>query len=126
MRYEVVLTPETFHKFGKSDNQHVCTPMIIPERSMDVAMELLNGIEKALERRYNSVKMEERPKDECELVHRVYTIEEERGKVVVHARIRQPGPECPEIDGNRCTILEYERDIHCIIEAIDGCLEYYT
>ena len=121
MKYDVVVMPETFHKFGKHNMEHICVPTVIENRSYDVAMEIVNGIDRVLRANF-TITVEELEGDYCDVLYRKYTIEKDGRKGILHLRLRIVAEDCPPIDGNRCSVLEFERDIECIINEIEECL----
>jgi hypothetical protein len=121
MEYSVVITPETFHKFDKHNMQHVCVPMVIGNSGIDIAMEVFNGILKAVEARFELEKISEE-KDECDEIHVVYKLKSGEKEALLHIRLRKATPECPPIRGNKCSIFEFERDIECVVDGIEECL----
>ncbi len=124
-RYDVVIIPETVHKFQNHSMEHVCSPLIIGDRSEDIAMELADGFERALMSRFE-VKKEEMNPDKCDIKHVKYTVKEGDREIIVHLHIRRAAEDCPRIEGIHCSIIEYERDIDCLIGVIEECLSYYT
>ncbi|WP_297066099.1 hypothetical protein [Thermococcus sp.] len=121
MKYDVVIIPETFHKFGKHDMEHVCVPLVIEDRSYDIAVEIVNGIDKVLRANF-TVTVEEPEGDDCDVLYRRYTIEKGEKKGILHVKLRRIAENCPPIDGNRCSVLEFERDVECIVNEIKECL----
>jgi hypothetical protein len=121
MEYSIVVTPETFHKFDKHNMQHVCVPMVIGNSGIDVAMEVFNGILKAVEARFEVEKVSEE-KDECDEIHTLYKLRSGEKEGLLHIRLRKVTPDCPLISGNRCSIFEFERDIECVVDGIEECL----
>jgi len=121
VKYDVVIVPESFHPFDKHNIEHVCSPLIIEDRSYDIAMEIVNGVDKAIRANFE-VSVEELEGEDCDVLYRRYTIEKDGRKGIVHVKLRKVTEDCPPIDGNRCSVLEFERDIECIVEAIKECL----
>ena len=121
MKYDVVIMPETFHRFDKHNLEHICVPMVIEDRSYDIAMEILNGIDRVLKARFN-VSVETPEGDDCDVVYRRYTVERDGKKAIVHAKLRRVGDDCPGIGGNRRRVFEFERDVEEVISEIEGCL----
>jgi hypothetical protein len=121
MRYDVVIIPESFHKFGKHELEHVCVPLVIEDRSYDIAMEIFNGIDRVLRKNFN-VKAEDLKGEECDALYRRYEIEREGKKGIVHLKLRKIEKECEPVSGNRCSVIEFERDIECIIREVENCL----
>ena len=121
MRYDVVIIPESFHRFGKHNMEHICVPMVIEDRSYDIAMEILNGIDRVLKARFD-VSVETPQGDDCDVVYRKYTVWRNGKKAIVHAKLRRIGEGCPGIIGNRCSVFEFERDIEEVISEIERCL----
>lgn len=121
MKYDVVVIPETFYKFDKHNMEHICVPLVIEDRSYDIAMEIANGIDRVLRANF-TVTVEEPEGDDCDVLYRKYTIEKDGRKGILHVKLRRIAENCPPIDGNRCSVLEFERDIECIVEAIEECL----
>ena len=122
MRYDVVVIPESFHPFGKHKLEHVCVPLIVGDRSYDIAMEIINGIDRALRTNFKVESYEEPEEDECDVLYRKYTVEKEGKKGIVHVKLRKIGEDCLPIDGNRCSVMEFERDIECMIKGVEECL----
>ena len=121
MRYDVVIIPESFHRFGKHNMEHVCVPIVIEDRSYDIAMEILNGIDRLLKARFD-VSIETPEGDDCDILYRKYTLEKDGKKAIVHAKLRRIGSDCPGISGNRRRVFEFERDVEEVISEIEGCL----
>ena len=121
MRYDVVIIPETFHRFDKHNIEHICVPLVIEDRSHDIAMEILNGIDRVLKARFG-VSVETLDGDECDIAYRKYTIEKDGKRAIVHAKLRKAGGNCPGISGNLHRVFEFERDIEEVIRQIEGCL----
>ncbi|WP_297476357.1 hypothetical protein [Thermococcus sp.] len=121
MRYDVVILPETFHKFDKHNIEHICVPIVIEDRSYDIAMEILNGIDRLLKARFD-VSVETPEGDDCDIIYRKYTLEKDGKKAIVHAKLRRIGSDCPSISGNRRRVFEFERDVEEVISEIEGCL----
>jgi predicted dienelactone hydrolase len=120
MKYQIVITPETFHHFGKHDLEHICPPIVVEAGSYDVAIEVANGIDRVVRARFKA-SVEEPQGEECEVLYRKYTLEKEGRKGILHVKVRKL-EECPPVDGNRCSVLEFDRDIHCIVDEIEECL----
>ncbi|ASJ00155.1 hypothetical protein [Thermococcus gorgonarius] len=121
MKYEVVVIPESFHPFGKHNMEHICVPMVIEGRSYNVAMEVLNGIDKAIMSKFN-VTFEEVKGDDCDIVYRKYELNKDGKTGIVHVKLRKVTGECGKANGNRIEVFEFERDIQSIIEEIENCL----
>ena len=121
MKYDVVIVPETSHKFDKHNIEHICVPIVIEDRSYDIAVELLNGLDRALRARFE-VSLETPEGDDCDIVYRKYQIKRDGKSAVVHAKLRKSGENCPQPRGNLLKVLEFERDIEEIIREIEGCL----
>ena len=121
MRYDVVVIPETFHRFDKHNIEHVCVPLITGDRSYDIAMEIVNGLHRVLEMKF-SISFEELDGDECTELYRKYAVERDGKKATVHLKLRKRSADCPPIHGNSCSVIEFERDIECIVRAIEECL----
>ncbi|AMQ17730.1 hypothetical protein [Thermococcus peptonophilus] len=120
MKYQIVVTPETFHRFDKHNLEHICPPIVIEARSYDVAVEVANGIHKVVLARFKA-SVEESQGEECEVLYRKYAVEKDGRKGILHVRLRDI-EKCPPINGNSCSILEFDRDIECIIKEIEECL----
>ncbi|WP_297420240.1 hypothetical protein [Thermococcus sp.] len=121
MRYDVIIMPETFHKFDKHNLEHICVPMVIEDRSYDIAMEILNGIDRVLKARFN-VSTDTPEGDDCDVVYRKYTLEKDGKKAIVHTKLRRMGSDCPKISGNLRSVFEFERDVEEVVREIEGCL----
>ncbi|NJE53625.1 hypothetical protein [Thermococcus sp. 21S9] len=122
MKYDVVIIPESFHKFDKHNMEHICPPMVIGDRSYDIAMEIVNGVDRVIRANFNA-SVEELEGEDCDVLYRKYTLEKDGRKGIVHVKLRRIAENCPPVDGNRCSVLEFERDVECIVEAIEECLE---
>ena len=120
MRYDVVVIPESFHRFDKHTLEHVCVPLVVGDRSYDIAMEIVNGIDRVIRANFEA-SVEELEGDECDVLYRRYTLEKGGKKGTVHVKLRAVG-NCSPIEGNRCSVLEFERDVECIVKAIEDCL----
>ena len=121
MKYDVVIVPETFHKFDKHNIEHICVPIVIEDRSYDIAVELLDGLDRALRARFE-VSLETPEGDDCDIFYRKYRIKGDGKSAVVHAKLRKSDENCPQPRGNLLKVLEFERDIAEIISEIEGCL----
>ncbi|NPA47482.1 MAG: hypothetical protein GXO14_02405 [Thermococci archaeon] len=122
-RYDVVIIPETIHKFQNHDMEHVFSPLVIGDRSEDIAIELAEGFERALMSRFQVEKEELQP-DECDIKHVRYRVSDDGRSVIVHLHVRKAAEGCPRIEGIRCNVIEYERDIACLLDVIKECLSY--
>lgn len=121
MGYEVVIMPETFHKFDKHNIEHICVPIVIEEESYDIAVGILEGIDRVLKARFD-VSVETPEGDDCDTVYRKYTVEKDGKKATVHVKLRRAGSDCPGISGNRIRVFEFERDVEEVVREIEGCL----
>ena len=121
MRYDVVIIPETFHRLGKHNIEHLCVPIVIEDRSYDIAMEILNGLDSILRDRF-MVSAEDLEGDDCDILYRKYTLEKGGKKAIVHVRMRGAEENCPPIRGNVHRVFEFERDVEEVISEIEGCL----
>ncbi len=83
-------------------------------------MEVANGIHKVVLARFKA-SVEESQGEECEVLYRKYAVEKDGRKGILHVRLRDI-EKCPPINGNSCSILEFDRDIECIIKEIEECL----
>ncbi len=119
MGYNVVVIPESFHKFGKHDIEHVCVPIVIGGGSYDTSMEVVNGIDRVLKAEFQVKSVEEPEGDDCTALYRRYTLKGEGGDLIVHVKLM--GEDCGKIAGNRCSVLEFERDIYCIVKELGNC-----
>lgn len=122
MKYEVVITPGFIEKDAKGEFPHVCTPIIITDRSYDVAMELVEGIENVLKKRFSCRELESVP-DICSVLVKKFEFSKNGSKGFVIVKIKKAGKECPPAEGNVCSVFEFERDIECIVDEVEECLE---
>jgi len=123
-RYDVVIIPETVHDFQNHDMEHVFSPLVIGDRSEDIAIELAEGFERALMGRFQVEKEELQP-ERCDLKHVRYRVKDKNKELIVHLHIRRVEENCPRIEGIRCNVIEYERDIACLLDVIEECFSYY-
>ncbi len=123
-RYDVVIIPETVHRLQNHTMEHVFSPLVIGDRSRDIALELADGFERALMGRFKVEKKEKSP-DECDVKRITYRVKDGEREILVHLRIRKSGEGCTHIEGIHCDIIEYERDIACLLDVIRECLSYY-
>jgi hypothetical protein len=121
MKYDVVIIPESFHPFDKHKMEHLCVPLVIEDRSYDIALEVMNGVDKQIRANFE-VSVEESNDDECTILYRRYSLEKNGRKAIVHVKLRKVAEDCPRISGNRCSVLEFENDIGCILRTIEECL----
>ncbi len=121
MRYDVVIIPESFHRFDKHTMEHIYVPIVIEDRSYDIAMEAVDGIDRFIRANFKA-SVEELDGDECDVLYRKYIIEKDGKKGTVHIKLRKIAENCPSIEGNRGSILEFERDVDCIVRVIEECL----
>ncbi|WP_456421499.1 hypothetical protein [Thermococcus sp.] len=121
MKYDVVIIPESFHRFDKHNLEHICVPIVIGDRSYDIAMEIVNGIDRVIRANFEA-SVEELEGDDCDVLYRRYTLEKDGKRGILHVKLRRIAESCPPLQGNRCSVLEFERDIECIVEAIEECL----
>jgi len=121
MKYDVVIIPENFHRFDKHNMEHICVPIVIEDRSYDIAMEIVNGIDRVIRTNFEA-SVEELEGDDCDVLYRRYTLEKDGKKGILHVKLRRIAGNCPPLQGNRCSVLEFERDVECIVEAIGECL----
>lgn len=121
MKYDVVIIPESFHRFGKHNMEHICVPIIIGDRSYDIAMEIVNGIDRVIRANFEA-SVEELEGENCDVLYRKYTLEKDGKKGILHVKLRKVTDNCPSLEGNRCSVLEFERDVECIVGAIGDCL----
>jgi len=121
MKYDVIIIPESFYKSDKHNMEHICPPIVIGDRSYDIAMEIVNGIDRVIKANFNA-SVEELEGEDCDVLYRRYTLEKDEKNGIVHVKMRRIAENCQPIDGNRCSVLEFERDVECTVKAIEECL----